>query len=342
MFVRTHSVCGDASPNRLWTPRGAVPAVALALLLLAGCLRNTEPSADGGLRIVSTAPHLTECLFAIGAGGLLAGRTEVCDYPPAAVRDVPVTGGFAAPWLEPLLAARPTHVLETVLADPEIRRRLDGLKIPVVHVPCTRLAEIPGALRQLGALTGHAAQSEVLAAGIQNGIDAARSEADALVRRPRVLLLFAPDTPITAGRDAFIAGLLELAGGVNCGRGSSADYYHVSLEWVLEQDPDLILCVFDTAGRPPLPLFAARTGWKALSAVRDSRVYALPDLNTVSRPGPRVLEGLAQLKGVLARDAARPSLGVPLPDVPCASLRMDGARSDGAAPTQGCTTPLTN
>jgi len=302
MLLHLNRSGGDGSKNLFQTPRRGVHAV-IALLLLAGCARQTVQPANSNLRLVSTAPHLTECICSIGAGDLLAGRTDSCDYPPETVRGIPVVGGFGTPWFEPLLTARPTHVLETVLADPEIRQRLNALKIPVVHVPCTRLAEIPGALRQLGTLTGHDTQAETLATAIQNGVDAARAESAARNRRPRVLLLFASDTPITAGRDAFIAELLGLAGGINIGRTSSDDYYHVSLEWVLEQNPDLILCLFDTNGHNPLPRFASQTGWKALNAVRNRRVYTVPDLNTVSRPGPRVLEGLAQLKEVLARDA---------------------------------------
>ena len=304
MLHTAHISGAGGFQNRSRTPLASVPALIVSLFL-AGCARNAAPPEDGGLRLVSTAPHLTECVCAIGAGDLLVGRTETCDYPPEAVRDIPITGGFAIPWLEPLLAARPTHVLETILGDPEIRRRLDALKIPVVHVPCTRLDEIPGALRQLGSLTGHTPQAEQLAAVIQRGIDTARAQAAASTARPRVLLLFAPDTPITAGKHAFIAELLELAGGINVGRNASADYYHVSLEWVLEQNPDMLLCIFGTAGRQPLSLFDTQTGWKALTAVRCHRVYTVPDLNTVSRPGPRVLEGLAQLKALLADDAQR-------------------------------------
>jgi iron complex transport system substrate-binding protein len=272
-------------------------------LFAAGCGPSFTPQAEDGLRLVSTAPNLTECVCAIGAADVLAGRTDVCDYPPETVRGIPVTGSFGAPWMEPLLAVRPTHVLETTLADPAIRRRLAALRIPLVHVPCARLSDIPGALRQLGALTGREAQAETLATAIQNGIDTARRESETHTARPRVLLLFAPDTPITAGRDTFIATLLELAGGVNLGNGVTADYSHISVEWIMEQDPDLILCLFDTHGRPPLSIFAAQTGWKSLRAVRDSRVYTVPDLGSVSRPGPRVLEGLAQLKNVIAADA---------------------------------------
>lgn len=255
------------------------------------------------MRLVSTAPHLTEALCAIGAGDLLVGRTEVCDYPLEMVKNLPVTGGFGTPWLEPLLAVHPTHVVETILADPEMDNRLKTLSISVVHVSVTGLSDIPGALLQLGELTGHTPEATCLANKIRAGLHDADLESRSLTHPPRVLLLLAPDTPITAGRHTFVAELLELAGGINVGRESLSDYYQFSLEWLITQDPDVIVCLFEMPDDDPCVLFEQQIGWKALTAVRQRRVYTVPDMNTVSRPGPRVLEGLAQLKHLLARDA---------------------------------------
>ena len=286
--------------------RAAVSALLVLSLGFAGCSRPVAQPATGLPRLVSTAPNLTECVFAIGAGSCLVGRTESCDYPPDANR-LPAVGGFGAPNLEPLLATMPTHVLETVLADADVSRRLAELGIPVVHIPCSRLSDIPPALLQLGALTGRSEQAEQLAGRIQTGLDAARAEAASITNRQRVALLFAPDTPITAGRRAFISELLGLAGGENIGNASDSDYYHVSLEWLLQKNPDIILCLFDAPAKDLCAFFSSQTGWKALDAVRQRRVYSVPDLNTVSRPGPRVLEGLEQLKQVLLLDARRPN-----------------------------------
>ena len=36
-------------------------------------------------RVISLAPSITEILFAIGAGNLVVGVTELCDYPPEAL-----------------------------------------------------------------------------------------------------------------------------------------------------------------------------------------------------------------------------------------------------------------
>ena len=296
---------GNGCPARVRTQLRGIPTLVVISLLFSGCLR-TEPLADATrLRLVSTAPNLTECVFAVGAGDLLVGRTESCDYPADAVSRIPVTGGFGTPYLEPLLAVRPTHVLETVLSDPDLKRRLAALHIPVVHVPCVSLDEVLDAIRQIGALTGHSDEASRVAAALCDGIGAARAGAAAQTSHPRVLLLFAADTPITAGRHAFISELLGLAGGINIGSGSDTDYYHFSLEWLLTQDPDIILCLFATPVKDPVTLFDKQTGWSALSAVRQRRVYTVPDLDTVSRPGPRLLAGLSQLKQLLAFDAQR-------------------------------------
>ncbi len=300
--------------TKLWR-RVAACWLVTALSLLTSCIRQDPLPADSGMRLVSTAPHLTECVCAIGAGHLLVGRTASCDYPPEVVRDIPVTGDFAVPWLEPLLAVRPTHVLETVLSDPALRDRLTALNIPVVHVPCARLDQVPDALRQLGALCDRSACADQLADEIQSGIKRARQAAASRQTRPRVLLLFAPDVTITAGPNAFVTTLLELAGGVSVGHDLEADYPRVSLEWIIKQDPDLLLCIFETE-LPPLEVYARQTGWRSLRAVRSGRVYTVADLNTVSRPGPRVLDGIKQIKAVLDQDAEKFAKQSPTPPSP--------------------------
>ncbi|MDD2455160.1 MAG: helical backbone metal receptor [Kiritimatiellae bacterium] len=296
-----------ASPARLIMPHlRALHWLAGSLAALAvGCLPETSRPAADEMRLISTAPHLTECVCAVGAGDLLAGRTDSCDYPPEIAGSVPVTGRFGAPWIEPLLAANPTHVLETVLADPAVTARLTALGITVTHVPCTRLSEIPDALRQIGVLTGHQQKGMNLAADIERGLAAARRQKLARPAR-RALLLFAPDMPITAGRRAFVSELMELAGAMNISADTEPEYYHISLESIIRHDPDLILCLFEHESRDPHTLFNSRPGWKTLRAVRAKRVYALADLNTVSRPGPRVLQGLAQFQQILALDAREP------------------------------------
>jgi len=100
--------CKGCSKNYPVCLGGGCVLSLIVLLLLSGCARSAAQPEESDLRLVSTAPNLTECVCAIGAGGLLVGRTESCDYPPDAVRHVPVIGGFGTPRPEPLPATPPT------------------------------------------------------------------------------------------------------------------------------------------------------------------------------------------------------------------------------------------
>jgi len=303
VYTSFFSIADKMKKNRKYV-LSAVAALAVTgccvLLPLAGCNRAASLPSDGALRLVSTAPNLTELVFAIGAGDCLVGRTDACDYPPDVAR-IPAVGGFATPRLEQLLAVNPTHILECAVEDASVKNHLSTLGIPLVHIPCSRLGDIPEAILQIGELTRREAQAQALAERIRTGIAHARTaNATHAAPRPSVLLLFAPDSPITTGTDTFVSDLLTLAGGDNAAaEAGGTGYFRVSLEWLLTRDPDLILCLFDTQDKDPASFFASRTGWQSLKAVRTGRVKTVADLDTVLRPGPRVLEGLKQLKACL-------------------------------------------
>jgi len=85
-----------------------------------------------------------------------------------------------------------------------------------------------------------------------------------------------------------------MAGGVNAGDIASDQYAQLSLEQLVAQDPDVIILGSSTYGGQTPELVAARTGWETISAVQNGAVYTFDD-NLVSRPGPRVVDGLEQL-----------------------------------------------
>lgn len=270
----------------------------LALLsVAAACAQQAPPHRQTGVRAVSLAPSITEIAFAAGAGSNLVGRTSACDFPQAA-RAVPVVGDFGVPSLEQLAATRPTVVLELALADESVGARIDRLGLKRRRIPCNRLAEIPPAIREIGDILGRPDQAGILATGIENGIAAMRAELPADSRRPAVFVEVWNDPITTAGRESFVADLVELAGGTNIGSESPAAYYTVSSEWVLAKNPDVILTLYMTPGTNTAPV-SARAGWNTVAAVRNGRVYAGLNNDVVLRPGPRVMEGAALLRKCL-------------------------------------------
>src|SRR3989449_8416116 len=91
-------------------------------------------------RIVSTAPSVTEILFALGAGDQVVGDTTYCNYPEAAKSKTKI-GGFTTPDLELILALKPDLIFMT--GDrPDIAQHLRQTRAEVVQVQPDNLAGI--------------------------------------------------------------------------------------------------------------------------------------------------------------------------------------------------------
>ena len=281
----------DAAPRRpphlgKRTAQRAVPTFLLFAMLTAAAAE----------RVISLAPNLTEIICAIGAADQLAGRTSVCDYPPALLKKVPVIGNFGAPSLEQLVAAWPTLVVDVALEDEAIGRQIAKLGLRHERIACRTLDDIPAAIRRLGALLHRETGAEPLAAQLAAGIAAARKTAAARTNAPLVYAEIWSDPPMTCGKKTFLAELIALAGGRNLGDVSGRDYYAISAEWILAHQPDVVLC-FYMADEKHLPeRFAARPGWSVLPALKNGKIYGGFDNNLMLRPGPRALEGLRVLQ----------------------------------------------
>ncbi len=190
--------------------RGSRLAV-LAVLLLATA---GAAVAAGRPRIVSLAPSLTEIAYAAGAGPALVGTVEYSDYP-AAARALPRVGDGWSVDAERVLALRPDVVLAWSSGTPQATiERLEAVGLRVVSVPTYRLADVPAALRQLGALAGTPQQAEAAAMGFEAGIRRLR-ERYAGARSVTVFIQIDDQPLYTVGGRHVISEVVELCGGRN-------------------------------------------------------------------------------------------------------------------------------
>lgn len=277
--------------------RGTRGVAMLILLLATACSKHAPAPASSTPRVVSLAPSLTEIVFAIGAGSNLVGRTSACDYPRES-RTVPVIGDFGVPSMELLSATAPTLVLELDLEDNAVGARMDRLGLNRRRIPCDRLTDISPAIREIGRLLNRADRADSLAASIDDQLARIRAELPPSTNRPSVFVEVWHDPITTAGRESFVADLIELAGGHNIGSDVATPYYTVSAEWILERNPDVILTLYMTPGSNAPPV-TARSGWSGIAAVRNGRVYGGMNNDVVLRPGPRVVEGASLLRQCL-------------------------------------------
>ncbi|HET7341806.1 MAG TPA: cobalamin-binding protein [Methylomirabilota bacterium] len=256
-------------------------------------------------RIVSLVPSVTEVVVALGGGDRLVGRTDYCDFPPAA-RSKPSVGGMVNPNLEAVVALRPDLVIATDEGNTEDTfQQLARLRIPTYLVHADRLVEMLELIVRLGDLTERRAAAPALVAEIQGRIDAIR-RAVAPFPRPRVLYVLWPDPLIVPGRASILTELIELAGGVSITAGESEAYPRFSVEAAVARAPEVIILADHAAGGS----MAGRPSpekWQRLAsvpAIKAGRLHSV-DLSVLHRYGPRVPEGLERLARILHPEAFR-------------------------------------
>jgi cobalamin transport system substrate-binding protein len=249
-------------------------------------------------RIVSLAPSNTEILFALGAGNRLVGRDDFSDYPAEALK-VPSIGSLY-PNVNPevIVALKPDLVLAAGITNPDDVKALAdlGLTVYATHNAAS-LDDVYHDILAVGQLVGRSAEAETLVADMKARVAAVTAKTATLTDKPKVfyeLDATDPSKPYTSGAGTFIDQLLTLAGGDNIGRVGQGQYFQISLEELIAQDPAIVILGSFTYGGQTPAMVKARVGWDKIAAVKNNAVYTFDD-NLVSRPGPRVVEGLETL-----------------------------------------------
>ncbi len=288
LFTLLLSACGVASP-------------ASGELTLTDGL-NREVKLDGpAQRVVSLAPSNTEILYAVGAGSQVVGRDEFSDYPAEAATVESVGGSFGEYSVEAIVALKPDLVLAAEINTPELVSQLEELGLTVYYLKNpTTLEEMYGNLEIVGQLTGHDVTEMV--ASLKARVAAVDEKIAPISARPTVFYEIDatdPAKPYSYGPGTFGHLLIERAGGANLVAlaGITDAYPQVSLEQIVATNPSIIVLGDSMWGVTPESV-QTRAGWEALDAVKNGNIFPFDD-NLVSRPGPRLVDGLEQLAKLL-------------------------------------------
>ncbi len=272
------------------------------LLVLPGQAAPIRVIDDGGQalefarppqRIVSLTPHLTELLFAVGAGSQLVGVDGASDYP-AAARMLPRVGDYSRISYERILALKPDLVLVWVGGNrPVDIHGLRQLGLPVLHTQATRLDDVARLLRLIGQASGHAGEGEAAARTVSARLDVLRQQhAQA---KPVPVFYQVWDRPLmTVGGTHWISDALALCGARNVFADLHALSPTVSREAVLRRAPSLIVGGSDAPDlRRPWQTFAR------LPAVANN-AFVKVDADRLHRLTPRLIEGVEALCAAVA------------------------------------------
>ena len=254
-------------------------------------------------RIVSLAPHVTELLFAAGAGDRIVGAVDYSDYPEAAKR-IPRVGNNRQLDLERIVTLKPDLIV--VWLHGNAQRQLDKLKqlgIPLFYNEPHRLGDIARAIEQMGELIGTEAVARRAADDFTARETALRAR---YAGRPivRVFYQIWKQPLMTVNGDHLITDVIRLCGGENVFADLKPLVPTVSTEAVLAADPEAIgTAMVDGKARNDLESWKH---WPRLTATARGNYFYIPT-DFISRPAPRILEGARLMCEAL--DAARAKRG---------------------------------
>ena len=253
-------------------------------------------------RVVSLAPSNTEILFAIGAGGQTVGRDEFSDYPQEA-RSLPSVGGSMGQYsTEAIVALKPDLVLAAEINTPELVKQLEDLGLNVYYLKNpTTLEGMYVNLEVVGTLTGR--DVTALVDSLKARVKAVDDKILPLSSRPSVFYEIDatdPAKPYTYGPGSFGNLLIERAGGFNIGSRLTDPYPQISLEQIVVANPSFIL-LGDSMWGMTAEAVGARPGWETIAAVQSKQIFPIDD-NLISRPGPRLVDGLEQMAKIFHPD----------------------------------------
>jgi iron complex transport system substrate-binding protein len=250
-------------------------------------------------RIVSLAPSNSEMVYAIGQGDLLVGDTEYCDYPPEA-KSKPKVGSFSKIDLERVVGLEPDLVLATDIHTKSIVPELVKRGLTVVVLAPQNVVKILDEITLLGKLTGATDAAAKLNASLKTRLDQVTAKAAQAKSKPRVFFELSKDL-YTAGPSSFLDDLITRAGGINIAADAKGAYPQLTLEALVQKDPEVILLGDHPMGGSPEEV-RSRPGWATISAVKTGRVIPILDQNVVNRAGPRAVDGLEVIAKALYPD----------------------------------------
>ncbi|WP_298786037.1 ABC transporter substrate-binding protein [uncultured Marinococcus sp.] len=252
--------------------------------------------------IVSLIPSNTEIVYELGALDRIEARTDADTYPEE-VTDIESVGSGLEPNIEEIIAMEPDVVLAHASSGIEDSlSQVEEAGIPVVTVPDAQSFEaVYDSIELIGSTIGEEEEAAEVIDDMKEDVSDVKEATEEADASPQVYVEVGASPDLyTAGSGTFIDEMLTAVHADNAA-GELEGWSMVSEEEIIDAAPDVILTTYPTE-EEPLEMIASREGWEALPAVENEEVYALSS-DKVSRPGPRLTEGLEEMAERIHPDA---------------------------------------
>ena len=247
-------------------------------------------------RVVGMSASVSEMLFAIGI--MPVGVTAGMDYP-AAAQDLPTFGSGYQPDLEALAALEPDLIIANAQLNMAFMDQLDAIA-PTLMVMTLTAADVPANIRLIGEATWHDTSADYVAMAYEDML-AMAGTIGMEKEGPSILIVVGTlDVPNYGKSSTYLGDMATLLGASNVAdsepdAGPYPGYASLSIEAILDADPDMIFTITRGADVPMSETMLGDPVWAALSAVENGQVYELDNRLFLESPGPRFADGLIQL-----------------------------------------------
>ncbi len=254
--------------------------------------------------IVSLAPVNTEILYAIGAGDIVTGRTDYCNYPKE-VEDVDSIGTYTEPNMELILSKSPDLVLASGYIDDSIRQQLEENGAAVFITNANSMETAIYDIETIGKLIGYETEAAEVTENMQKEWEALSEQLEDVSETKSAFVDIG--SLYSAGPDSLLDNSLKMIKVTNIAADADNAWPQLSAETVVEADPDVYISLFS-----PLEDVLQTAGLSELACLNSDDGFIFIDGSSetgdiVQRSGPRYVEGLKILAELIYPEVAEES-----------------------------------
>ena len=271
------------------------------------------------MRVVSLACSNTEIVHALGCDELLVGVDDHSDFPEELLARLPRVGPDLTPDLDRVAALEPDLVLATLTVPGHERvvEELAARGLPFIAPEPVSVVDVYADVRLIADKLGVPERGERLIAEMRSELDAGAAAGPAYASAPSILVQWWPKPVIAPGRLSWVDDVLRAAGARNPLGAEDVKSRPLADEEVRALAPDAFVIawcgVHPDKYRPDV--IYRNPAWTDLPALREGRVFCVPEAY-LGRPGPRLVDGVRALRGIVAGLGERTGAAGPSPRTP--------------------------
>lgn len=246
-------------------------------------------------RIISLAPNITETIFELKADNMLVGVTDYCDYPPDAKKKDKV-GSLLDPNIEKITSLNPDLIFMTTEGNSKytyLSLKSNGFTVYVANP--NDVNGICRMIQNIGVILGKKDIGRQISEKINDTRKYYSIQKDSN-KSLSCFMIVSLNPLITINKFTYISELLQLSGFKNIYSDEFIEYPNVNYEDVLNKNPDYIFFLCDTTKSDFIieTYSEIKNRLSVVNACKNNKIYGV-DENIISRPGPRVMDGVKTL-----------------------------------------------